>query len=231
MDLQTSYGTMLLFPFSDTRFTLDLVYILDFIYSGILALGLFFTLFWKKRAIWIAHLTLILITFYTGLCAINHSRALSASHKFAKSHNIKAIEVASLPQPFSPFLWANYIETDQLVYQGFLDLLSNDNHVHSDTFIGRYKSKFQVLNEITYKSYAKFPDSLLVEKILELEGVKLFLWFARFPIVLSDQIKDDIHILRLFDLRFSSIKGRYPFVYEIIYDHKGNIKSDSFKEF
>jgi hypothetical protein len=139
--------------------------------------------------------------------------------------------VESLPQPFSPFNWANYIETDQLVYQGFLDLLSNDNHVHSDTFIGRYKSKFQVLNEITYKSYAKFPDSLLVEKILELEGVKLFLWFARFPIVLSDQIKDDIHILRLFDLRFSSIKGRYPFVYEIIYDHKGNIKSDSFKEF
>lgn len=229
MDLQTSYGTMLLFPFSDMRFSLDLVFILDFFYCGVILLGLFFAIFWKGRATWCARITLIVITLYTGLCAVNHSRALTAGREFARSRNLNAVEVASLPQPLSPFLWSNCVETNEHVYQGFLDLWGNDDPVRSDSFVGRYRSKFKGLKRVTYRSYVKFPESPLVKKALDREGVKLFLWFARFPVVLSEQIKDGFHILRLFDLRFNSVEGRYPFVYEIVFDGEGNIRSESFK--
>ena len=229
MDLQTSYGTMLLFPFSNTRFTLDLVFILDLFYSGILLSGFLMAVFWKRRAIGCARITLLMIALYTGLCAINHWRALSAGHEFAKSHHIKAIEIASLPQPLSPFLWTNFVESDELVYRGFLDLWGHEGPVRSDSFIGKYKSNFKGFKQVTYRSYAKFPESPLLRKAFELEGVKLFLWFARFPIVLSEELKDDFYVLKLFDLRFDSMIGGSPFVYEIVFDREGNIKSESFK--
>ncbi len=38
---------------------------------------------------------------------------------FAKNLNEEVIQVASLPQPISPFRWANYVETKDKVYQGF----------------------------------------------------------------------------------------------------------------
>ena len=82
-----------------------------------------------------------------------------------------------------------------------------------------------------YRSYVKFPDSPLVKKALDLEGVELFLWFARFPIVLSEEIHDDRHIIRLFDLRFYSIEGRFPFLYEIVFDTEGNVESEGFERF
>ena len=253
MDLQTSYGTMFFFPFSDKRFTLDLIFILDFFYSGILVLGLLCTIFWKGRAAWIARTTLLLIVLYTGLCAINHSRALSAAREFARVNNLEAIEVASLPQPLSPFLWANFVETDEIVYQGFLDLWGNDHHGYPDApieerkgaktapvtwsesissiieHVRRYKPRFRGIDDITYKPYVRFPDSPFVKKALNSEGVKLFLWFARFPIVLSEEAKGSLHIIRLFDLRFYSLEGHYPFIYEIQFDHEGNVKSQHFK--
>jgi inner membrane protein len=230
MDLQTSYGTMLLFPFSDKRFSLDLVFILDFFYSGILFVGLLGTIFWKGRAEWVARVTLVLIALYTGLCATNHSRALSAAREFAAANAIETIEVASLPQPLSPFLWTNLIKNHEFFYQGYLDLLGNNHRGYSDTLIGKYISKFKGLKEITYKPYARFPDTPLEKESLNLDGVKLFLWFARFPIFLPEEVKDGLHIVRLFDLRFHSLEGRYPFVYEVKFDRQGNIKSESFKD-
>jgi len=229
MDLQTSYGTMLLFPFSNNRFALDFIFIVDFFYSGILVLGLISPFLWKKQGRRLARLALLLIMLYTTLCAVNHHQALSYAREFARRNNLDATSIASLPQPLSPFLWANYVATNDLVYQGFINLWGSRHTAPSDTFTGRYKSKFQSVNEVKYRSYIKFPDSPLVKRSLTLEGVKLFLWFARFPIVLSEEIRDNNHIIRLFDLRFYSIEGRYPFLYEIVFDHEGNIKSEGFK--
>jgi inner membrane protein len=230
MDLQTSYGTMLLFPFSIRRFALDYIFIVDFFYSGILCFGLISPLLWKEQGRRLARLALLLIFLYTTLCALNHHQALSYTRQFARRNNLDATSIASLPQPLSPFLWANYVATNEFIYQGFINLWESKHTAPSDTFTGRYKSKFQNVNEVKYRSYIKFPDSPLVKKSLTLEGVKLFLWFARFPIVLSEEIGDNNHIIRLFDLRFHSIEGRYPFLYEIVFDHEGNIESEGFKK-
>src|SRR3989304_10242379 len=48
LDLITSYGTQIFFPFSNKRYSLDVVFIIDFYFSAILLIPLIIMLFKKK---------------------------------------------------------------------------------------------------------------------------------------------------------------------------------------
>lgn len=239
LDLQTSFGTMLLYPFSDRRFSLDLVFIIDLYYSGILIAGLIFAYLWKGRGEMISRITILFIIFYTSLCAINHSKALDLTRDFASNHKIEAIEIASLPQPLSPFRWVNYIETEKEIYQGFVDLrkkISERNRIDTypstnlRTSIERFKARFRSPENIEYKAWIKFPNSIFVDKALSLKGVKFFLWFARFPLLLEEKDDGNLHILKLFDLQFGTLESRYPFLYEVVFDRDGRLVSQGFRD-
>jgi inner membrane protein len=235
LDLQTSFGTMLLYPFSDRRFSLDLVFIIDLYYTGLLIAGLIIAYLWKKRGEAISILTLFAIILYTGLCAYNHSKAISLAKDFASKQNLKAVNIASLPQPLSPFYWSNYIDTGKEIYMGFVDLKERNpvrrifrKENSPDTYIGRFKAKFRSPGAIEYKAIVKFPDSPFLDRALNLEGVKFFLWFARFPVLIEEKNGDNLHKLRFFDLQFGMMEGRYPFLYEVVFDGKGNPVSQGF---
>ena len=230
-DLLTSFGTMLLFPFSDRRFSLDLIFIIDPYYSGILIAGLIFSIFIKKYPERICQLSLIVIALYTLLCAFAHSRALNLGYEYAKANKLEAVEVAALPQPLSPFRWANYIETENEIHQGFVDLLKkpSDTVERTVTSLERYRAKFNAPEKVIYRVWEKFPDSQWVEKALGLEATRFFLWFARFPVVIEDNVLNGFHVVRFFDLRFSMIEGRYPFLYEVVFDTEGDVYSQGFQ--
>jgi inner membrane protein len=229
LDLQNSFGTMLLYPFSDRRFSLDMVFIIDLYYTGILLAGLILAYVWKGRGEMISKSAIVILALYTGLCAINHSRALNLAKSFAMTQRLDPANIASLPQPLSPFRWANYIETDKKIYQGFVDLRGeNPERKNLDTYIGRFKTRFNSPENLKYNIWVRFPDSPAVNKALSLEGTKFFLWFARFPVLLEEKNEDDLHILRFFDLQFGSFEGRYPFLYEVVFDKEGKIISEGF---
>ncbi|MEK6691959.1 MAG: metal-dependent hydrolase [Nitrospirota bacterium] len=229
LDLQTSFGTMLLYPFSDRRFSLDLVFIIDLYYTGLLIAGLVIAYLWKKKGEAISIFTLLTIILYTGLCAYNHSKSISLSKDFASNRNIKVINVSSLPQPLSPFYWANYIDTGKEIYQGFVDLKNrNPETIKPDTYIGRFNAKFKSPENVEYKFWLKFPNSIFVDKALNLDGVKFFLWFSRFPVLAEEKDDGDFHILRFFDLQFGTMEDRYPFLYEVVFDRQGNVISQKF---
>ncbi|MBI5026567.1 MAG: metal-dependent hydrolase, partial [Nitrospirae bacterium] len=231
LDLQTSFGTMLLFPFSDRRFSLDLVFIIDPYYSGILIAGLIFSIFIKKYSERICQLSLMVIVLYTVLCAFAHSRALNLGYEYAKAKGLEAVEVAALPQPLSPFRWANYIETEKEIHQGFVDLLKkpSDTGERTVTFLGRYRARFNAPEKVVYRVWEKFPNSQWVEKALRLEAASFFLWFSRFPVVIENNALNGFHVVRFFDLQFSTIEGRYPFLYEVVFDAKGDVYSQGFQ--
>src|SRR4030042_1602642 len=124
LDLFTSYGTMIFSPFSDHRYALDLTFIIDLVFSGILLIPWIVSFLWRRRAAWLCRGSLIALTLYLLLCGIQHQRAISMTEQFAASLHEEILQVASLPQPMSPFRWANYVETRETVYQGFVDLLA-----------------------------------------------------------------------------------------------------------
>jgi inner membrane protein len=103
LDACTSYGTQLLWPFSDARISWDLIFILDPLYSLILLAGLVVSL--RKGLGNAALIALLLSTSYLGLGALQHGRALALQQELAarRGHEIRLGRV--IPAPGPHLLW------------------------------------------------------------------------------------------------------------------------------
>lgn len=240
LDLLTSYGTMIFSPFFEHRFAWDLVFIIDLIFSGIIFLPFLISLFWKRRAKWICRESLICLTVYLLFCWFQHHRAIHLTKTLAKNLKEEVIQVASLPQPLSPLRWANYIETRDKVYQGFVDLNRKESPLPVDrqaeptsalSFyenLKRLNTLYQPSEKIHYRSWKKLDGSPWVEKALATDGVKFYYWFARFPVVKLVNSRNGIHRVEFMDVRFLVPGIRIPFVYYVEIDDSGKIQSEGF---
>jgi inner membrane protein len=232
LDLFTSYGTMIFSPFFENRYAWDLVFIIDLIFSGIVFFPMLVSFFWRRKARWICRGSLIGLTLYVFFCWVQHDRALELTKTFAPNLNEKVIQVASLPQPLSPFRWGNFIETKDKVYQGFVDFLKKEpphQGSKSISFFDKLNSLYDPPEKIAYTSWVKFPDSPWVKKALQTEGVKFYYWFARFPVVKSVNSTGGTHCIEFMDVRFLMPSIRTPFVYYVEFDDSGKIQSEGFK--
>ncbi len=231
LDLLTSYGTMILSPFFEHRFSWDLIFIIDLIFSGVIFFPLLASIFWKKKSQWICRGSLIGLTIYIFFCWVQHDQAINLTKTFAQSLNEEVIQVASMPQPLSPFRWANYVETKDKVYQGFVDFLRKEPSellTKATSFIGKLKGLYWPLGRIKYRSWQKLQNSPWVDKALTTNGVKFYYWFARFPVVKSVNSNNGRHRVEFMDVRFLLPGIRIPFVYYVEFDDSGNIQSEGF---
>jgi inner membrane protein len=232
LDLFTSYGTMIFSPFFEHRYAWDLIFIIDLIFSGIIVFPLAASLLWKKKSSWICRGSFIGLTLYALFCWMQQGRAVELTKTFARSLDEEVLKVASMPQPASPFRWANYIETKDNVYQGFVDFLKKE----PPQPIPRSSSSFKKLDnlyhppeKIQYRSWTKLQNSLWVEKAMTTEGVRFYYWFARFPVVKSVNSNNGRHRVEFMDVRFLMPGIRTPFVYHIEFDDSGRIQSEGFE--
>jgi hypothetical protein len=137
-----------------------------------------------------------------------------------------------MPQPVSPFRWANYIETKDKVYQGFVDFLRKklpEPASDSPSFFGKLNSLYYPPERIAYRSWIKLQDSPWVERALATNGVKFYYWFARFPVVKSVNSRNGKHRVEFVDVRFLLPGLRMPFVYYVEFNDSGRIQSDGFE--
>jgi len=240
LDLLTSYGTMILSPFFEHRFSWDLVFIIDLVFSGIVFFPLVVSVFWKDKAQWVCRGSLIGLTLYILFCWVQHHQAIELAETFGKNLNEEVIQVASLPQPVSPYRWANYVETKDKVYQGFVNLtlkelpqpLSRQAESRSNfsNLLEKLRGLYQSPGKVYYQSYQKLQDSPWVEKALATEGVKFYYWFAQFPVVKSVHSQNGRHRVEFMDARFLIPGVRLLFVYYVEFDDSGKIQSEGFLE-
>lgn len=103
LDAATSYGTQLLWPFSNARAGWDLISIIDPIFTLALLLGLVVALGWKK--IRIATAALMIAAVYLVLGGVQHSRAAAAQKQLAarRGHTIERFEV--MPTLANNLVW------------------------------------------------------------------------------------------------------------------------------
>jgi inner membrane protein len=230
LDLLTSYGTMIFSPFFEHRFSWDLIFIIDLIFSGIIFFPLIVSIFWKRKAKWISRGSIIGLIIYVLFCWVQHDRAIELTKAFVQTLKEDIIQVASMPQPLSPFRWANYIETKDKVYQGFVDLLKKElpEPTSKSSFFEKLNNLYFPPGTIHYQSWQKLIDSPWVERALATERVKFYYWFARFPVVKSLNSIDGRHRVEFMDVRFLVPGIRTPFVYYIEFDDSGKIRSEGF---
>ncbi len=231
LDAITSFGTMLLAPFSQHRFALDLVFIIDFILTGILSSALILSYIFKRKAVGICRLGLAVSLVYIAFCAVNHQQAYQLAEQFVKSRGLAYTKLASLPQPASPFRWANLIQTDGVVYQGLVDLAKKDNSgktPHTKSFWHYLGSRYNSPAKLEHRKWKSLTASPWVDRALDTDGAKFFYWFARFPIVKGVYEEEGHHRVEFFDLRFHIMDGNTPFKYVIEFDKEGKLLHQGF---
>jgi inner membrane protein len=231
LDLATSYGTMILSPFWDTRLALDWLFIVDPYLVGVFLLPLIFSFFLGRKKMALARLSLGMAALYIGLCAWNHARALSLAEDFARERGLSVVRMAALPQPFSPFNWGNTIMTEDRIYRGTVSLLAENGRPRKGNPAGlldRFRSPNRPAAQIRYEEIRRFDDSPWVKKAVRFEGAKRFFWFARFPVVRHRSLHDGKHQVEMFDLRFGSRAGRRPFRYVVEFDENGKVAFGGF---
>lgn len=231
LDLLTSYGTMIFSPFFENRFSWDLIFIVDLIFSGIVFFPFVVSFLWKRAAGWICRGSLIGLVLYVFFCWVEHHQAIELAKAFSKNLNEEVIQVASLPQPLSPFRWSNFVETKDNVYQGFVDLLRRERprSVPSpSSFFEKLSILYDPPEEVRYRSWERIQNSPWVKKAFSAKGVKLYYWFARFPVVRYVNSRDGINRVEFRDVRFFLPGIRTPFVYNVTMDDSGKIQSEGF---
>ena len=230
LDLVTSFGTMILSPLSNHRFTLDWVFIIDLFLVLILLLPMIASWFWREKSQTLARISIISAALYIVLCACNHLWALSLTKAYAREKGLNAQKVASIPQPLSPFHWGNFILTREKIYEGRVNLMGSGrpNPMPNGNFFTRILTRYPPIRYAQYKSWDRYQESPWVEKALALDGVQAFLWFARFPVAQYKGVVDTYHRVTLFDLRYGALEDRRPFLYVVDFDEKGNVIHQGF---
>ena len=108
LDTCTSYGTGLLEPFIQTRFSIHLIYVADPLFTISLLIASIYLLWGQKhRAVW-AITALIIAGLYLCFAGINKVKVDSAS---------KA--TLTTPAPFNIFLWYCIVKTNKGYYTGY----------------------------------------------------------------------------------------------------------------
>ena len=73
LDLLNSYGTQILQPISDARLSLDLLFVVDLLFSGIVVAGIAFS---RKGRAGRARAALVSLAVFVGIAALLHGRAV-----------------------------------------------------------------------------------------------------------------------------------------------------------
>lgn len=196
LDLITSFGTMLLAPVSDWRAALDLIFIIDPLFTACLLLPLLAAAIRPAHTRAFAIFSLLLAGGYLALTASAHNDAL----QLARDEQAGAQSYAALPLPFSPFHWQliaawpdHYTRSAVNLRPGF----AGSAPLFPQSFIDRYMPPLQTPDRLQWQ---RLPAMQAVAGLNSLPGVDFYRWFARFPVLLS---QDDRHFV-FGDLRFGA---------------------------
>lgn len=196
LDLATSFGTMILAPFSDTRFSWDLLFIIDPLFTACLLLPLLPALIWPQRARLLALTAAVASVAYIGLAAYNHQTAL----RLARLVQPAALQVAALPQPFSPFHWqliATYAGRYECALVNLFPAFPGLAGLFPASLAEPYTRPLKPAASLTWQ---QLPAMRAMSGIDDLPGVAFYRWFARFPVLL----RSNARLLEFGDLRFGA---------------------------
>ena len=133
LDCLTSYGTQVLYPFSDVRVALPSVFIIDPAYTLPLAGGLLWGIArhgarsrmrWRATMVGIAVSTAYLL--FTLTVKVHVEQVFSNS---LQEQGLPHTEVFTKATPFNSVLWSGIVSTDEGVWTGYYSILDADQSV------------------------------------------------------------------------------------------------------
>lgn len=216
-DLVTPYGTMLLAPVSNHRFTLSSQFIVDLYFTlGLLAFILLGKYHSRKKQIWHRAGIAFLVAYLLGTFCI-HEYADAKVRRAVSDKHFAFTKISTLPMPLSIFEWGGLVQASDGVQRVFFsvfdtDLVFEELHHASDHFAARARQH----------TLAQW-----------------YFGFAHHPLLYSYAENQD-HIVEIRDLQFSGPprlmkmlgmkRPRSPFTLKFRYNPAGALTGTSFNE-
>lgn len=114
LDTATSFGTMLLWPFSDTRFSWSIVSVVDPLFT--IPVGILVLLAALRRKPMLARVALVWAGIYLAAGALQHRAALATGQDLAASRGHTPIRLEVKPSFGNILVWKIVYETDTRFY-------------------------------------------------------------------------------------------------------------------
>jgi len=197
LDLITSFGTMILSPLSDLRATIDLVFIIDPLFTLLLLLPLLLMPLFQRYKRSLAIASLCMMGLYLLLTQIYHEKAVA----LARMEQPSAEHIYALPQPFSPFRWmliASDPENENRALVDFMPGFSGSASFLPKELVDQFDYDTSTVDKINWQT---LPALRSIPDIEGLPGIAFYRWFARFPVV----VKKSESVIELADLRFETM--------------------------
>jgi membrane-bound metal-dependent hydrolase YbcI (DUF457 family) len=166
---------------------------------------------------------------YFALAALAHHKALADVEQFAAAQHLQSDSLAALPLPPTLTHWAGLVTTPEGVWRA------------------TFHEPGGAVENVQYYTDAQSRE--LIEQARKLRDVRIYLWFARFPVWRVVRREGDETAVEISDVRFfregnpfatadppasRSIAGAPPrragFTFEVVFDSGGHLISSGFKE-
>lgn len=218
-DLITQFGTMILSPFSDRRFSWGLSFIIDLPFTGIIVAGLLASALWRSSRI-PAALALTALVAWVGVQGLGRSEAIEAARAYAAGEGIAAVLVDAAPRPASPFNWTAIVFDGERYHYAHLNT-RREQAVPvraDDNFIRRLSAQYLPVDRARWEVRERFGAEearVLASEVWGAQAFAFYRWFAMFPMLGEAEVdRDDGRCADFVDLRFL-VPGReqVPFQY------------------
>ena len=166
LDAFTAYGTQLFLPFSDLRFGLDSINVIDPVYTFPLIIGLVFSLFiyrTQPNRVMYCYIGMSLSSIYLLLTLVVKSHVNNYFESELAQQNISYTSILTMPVGVANINWYGVAKTDEGIYMKSYSLLNNSE----ETFEYFPTNEFLLdeLNPILSNKMRWFAkDSYTVEK-------------------------------------------------------------------
>jgi inner membrane protein len=202
-DIITSFGTIVLAPFSDWRAGIGTTFIVDLWFSGIILAGLVFSaMFHRSR--WPAIAASVALAGYVGFQYVQKQEALELGWKFAKERGLTNARITAHPRPVSPFNWTVFVSDDDAHRFAHVNLVRKEprRYAPGDGFIARLDSPYLPVEQAIWLKRSRYgeTDTDLIKEAWNSDGLAFYRWFADLPAF--DGITEGSACVWFADLRF-----------------------------
>jgi len=215
-DVITSYGTMILAPFSDWRADIGTTFIIDPWFTGIIVAGLVASGL-LRRARWPAAAALAVLVGYVGFQYAQKQKATGFGVRYAREHGIRGASVNAQPRPVSPFNWTVFVSDAEAHRFADVNLVRKTPRTYheGDGFLAMLDSSYEPLASAHWETRARYgegDEAVLARDAWNSPAMAVYRWFADLPAY--DGTSEGSACVWFVDLRFT-LEGRptRPFRY------------------
>ncbi len=207
-DLITTYGTLILAPFSNQRFAWGTTFIIDLWFSGIIVAGLLASLFWRRTRIPALAASLALFA-YVGMQALWRAQAIEVGEQYARNMGITGARVSAQPGAVTPLNWMVMVEKNGDYRYAYVNLKRKEIARDPGPEGGFFESLSAPYHPPSLAIWRKssllgsYPsDAALAREAWMSSELEFFRWFAQYPALLRVERGNPSECVWFQDLRF-----------------------------